>query len=63
MNLKKSQVVLIQKEGGDVPQPKLFIGTDLIEVVPKVRNLGFVLNRNPHPWIIIKRVFSKFTPF
>jgi hypothetical protein len=33
-------------KGGDVPQPELFIGPDSIEVVPKARNLGFVLNRN-----------------
>jgi hypothetical protein len=32
-----------------VPQPELFIRTDSIEVVPKVRNLEFVLNRNLTP--------------
>jgi hypothetical protein len=32
-----------------VPQPKLFIGPDSIEVVPKVRILVFVLNRNLTP--------------
>jgi hypothetical protein len=43
-------VILIQRKGGDVPQPELFIGPDLIEVVPKVSNLRFVLN-------------TEFTPF
>jgi hypothetical protein len=38
-------VILIRRGGGDVPQPELFIGPDSIEMVPKVRNLGFVLNR------------------
>jgi hypothetical protein len=46
LNPKKSQVILIQKTGDDVPQPELFIGSDSIEMVSKVRNLGFVLNRN-----------------
>jgi hypothetical protein len=44
LNPKKSQVILIRRRGGDVPQPELFIGPDSIEMVPKVRNLGFVLN-------------------
>jgi hypothetical protein len=37
LNPKKSQVILIQRRGGDVPQPEFFIGSDSIEVVPKVR--------------------------
>jgi hypothetical protein len=49
LNPKKSQVILIQRGGGDVPQPELFFGPDSIEVVPMVRNLGFVLNRNLTP--------------
>jgi hypothetical protein len=47
LNSKKSQVIFIQRGGGGyVPQLELFIGPDSIEVVPKVRNLGFVLYRN-----------------
>jgi hypothetical protein len=51
LNPKMSQVILIQREGAvsDVLQPELFIGPDSIEMVPKVRNLGFVLNRNLTP--------------
>jgi hypothetical protein len=48
--------------GGDVPQPELFIGPDSIEVVPKVRNLGFVLNRNltsvDHYKEVCQRIYS-----
>jgi hypothetical protein len=57
LNPKKSQVILIQKRGGDVPQPELFIGPDLIEVVSKVRNLGFVLNRNLTP-VVCQRIYA-----
>jgi hypothetical protein len=32
-----------------VAQPGLFIGLDSIEVVPKVRNLGFVVSRKLTP--------------
>jgi hypothetical protein len=28
----------------DIPPPTLLIGSDVIKVVPKVNNLGFVLN-------------------
>jgi hypothetical protein len=45
---KQSFHCLIQR-GGDVPQPELFIGPDSTVVVPKIRNLGFVLNRNLTP--------------
>jgi hypothetical protein len=45
-----------------MPQPELFIGPDLIEVVPKVRNLGFVLNRNltpvDHFKAVCQRIYS-----
>jgi hypothetical protein len=49
-----------------VPQPELFIGPDLKEVVPIVRNLGFVLNSNltPVDHLKAKRQFIReFTPF
>jgi hypothetical protein len=32
-----------------MPQSDLFIGPDSIKVVPKIRNLGFVLNKNLTP--------------
>jgi hypothetical protein len=63
---KKSQVSLIQRKGDDVPQPELFIGPDSIELVPKVRNLGFVLNRNltrmDHYKAICQRIYYVFRP-
>jgi hypothetical protein len=49
-----------------VPQPELFIGLDSIEVVPNVRNLGFVLNRNLTPVDNLKemsQLIREFTPF
>jgi hypothetical protein len=52
----KSQVILIQRSGGDVPE--LFIGPESIEVVPKVRNLGFVLNRNLTPVDHSHKIYS-----
>jgi hypothetical protein len=62
LNPKKSQVILIQRGGGDVPQPEMFIGLDWIEVVPKLRYLGFVLNRNltpvDHYKVVCQRIYS-----
>jgi hypothetical protein len=55
-------VILIQRGRGlgDVPQPELFIGPDTM--VPKVRNLGFVLNRNltpvDHYKVVCHRIYS-----
>jgi hypothetical protein len=76
LNPKKSKVILIQKRGDDVLQPKLFIGLDSIEVVPKLRNLGFVLNRNltpvDHYKVVCQKIYSilrsvkphaRYTPF
>jgi hypothetical protein len=61
---------------GVVPQPELFIGPDSIEVVPKVRNFGFVLNMNltpvDHYKAVCQRLYSvlrsvkkhaRYTPF
>jgi hypothetical protein len=42
-----------------VPQLELFIGLDSIEVVPKERNLGFVLNRNLTPVNLYKMVCQR----
>jgi hypothetical protein len=74
LNPKKSQVIPIQR--GEVPQPELFISPDSIEVAPKVRNLGFVLNRNltpvDHYKAVCQRIYSilrsvkphaRYTPF
>jgi hypothetical protein len=76
LNPKKRQVILIQKRGGDVPEPELFIGPDLIELVPKVRNFGSVLNGNLTPVdqykAVCQRIYSilrsvkpqaRYTPF
>jgi hypothetical protein len=62
--------------GGDVLQSELFIGPDSIEVVPKVTNLRFVLNRNltpeDHYKAVCQRIYSvlrsvkphaRYTPF
>jgi hypothetical protein len=43
---KKSQVILILRSRAQIPQPELYIGSDLIRVVTGVNNLGFVLNGN-----------------
>jgi hypothetical protein len=53
--------LFLSKKGG-VPQLELFIGPDSIEVVPKVRNLGLVLNRNltfvDHYKAVFQRIYS-----
>jgi hypothetical protein len=55
---------VILTEDGDVPQPDLFIGRDSIEVVEKVRNLEFVLNRYAVTPVDHYRVIGRqFTPF
>jgi hypothetical protein len=48
LNPKKSPVIPIQR-GVVMCRSLLFIGPDSKEVVSKVRNLGFVLNRNMTP--------------
>jgi hypothetical protein len=48
------------------PQPEMFIGPDSKEVVPKVRNLRFVLNRNLTPVDHLKEIrqfIRECTPF
>jgi hypothetical protein len=44
MNPIKSQVIVISRCRLDIPPLTLMIGSDVIKVVPKVNNLGFVLN-------------------
>jgi hypothetical protein len=42
---EKSQVLLINRCRADIPPPTLLIGANVVKVVPRVRNLGFVLNK------------------
>jgi hypothetical protein len=51
---KKSQVIRIQRKSGDVPLPELFIGPDLIEVVPLVSNLTPV----DHYKVVCNKIYS-----
>jgi hypothetical protein len=44
LNPEKSQVILIHRCRADIPLPTLLIGAIVVKVVPRVRNLGFVLN-------------------
>jgi hypothetical protein len=44
LNHIRSQVIVISRFGVDISPPTLLIGSDVIKVVPKVKNLGFVLN-------------------
>jgi hypothetical protein len=45
LNPIKSQVVVISRCRVNFPPPTLLIGSDVIKVVPKVNNLGFVSRR------------------
>jgi hypothetical protein len=45
LNPMKSQVLLISRCRVNIPPPTLLIGSDVIKVVPKAYNLGFVLNK------------------
>jgi hypothetical protein len=38
-------VILIHRCIADIPPPTLLIGDNVVKVVPRVRNLGFVLNK------------------
>jgi hypothetical protein len=44
LNPMKSQVILISRCRVDIPPPTLLIRSDFFKVVPKLNNLGFVLN-------------------
>jgi hypothetical protein len=44
LNPIKSQVIVISRCRVDISPPTLLIGSDIIKVVSKVNNLGFVLN-------------------
>jgi hypothetical protein len=41
---EKSQVILIHRCRADIPPPTLLIGANVVKVVPRLRNFGFVLN-------------------
>jgi hypothetical protein len=59
LNLIKSQVTVISCCRVDIPPPSLLIGSDVIKVVPKVNNLGFVLNVQITATAHFKRVCQK----
>jgi hypothetical protein len=44
LNPEKSQVILIHQCRADIPPPTLLIGANVVKAVPRVRNVGFVLN-------------------
>jgi Reverse transcriptase (RNA-dependent DNA polymerase) len=59
LNPKKSQVILIHRLPGNIPQPQLILDADMIKVVPKVVDLGFVLNSKLTPVDHITQVCQK----
>jgi hypothetical protein len=68
LNPIKSQVIVISRCRVDIPPPTLLIGSDVIKVVPKVNNLGFVLNESLLRLITSRRCASlrpheSHTPF
>jgi hypothetical protein len=44
LNPEKSYVILIHRFRADILPPTLLIGANVIKVVSRVRNFGFVLN-------------------
>jgi hypothetical protein len=44
LNPEKSYVILIHRCRADIPPPTLLISANVVKVVPRVRNFGFVLN-------------------
>jgi hypothetical protein len=59
LNPMKSQVIVISRCRVDIPPPTLLIGSDVIKVVPKVKNLGFVLNEGLTTTDHFKKVCQK----
>jgi hypothetical protein len=59
LNPIKSQVIVISRCRVDIPPPMLLIGSDVIKVVPKVNNLGFVLNERLTATDHFKKVCQK----
>jgi Reverse transcriptase (RNA-dependent DNA polymerase) len=46
LNPKKSQVMLIHRLANDLPQPRLVISSDVVKIVSKVVDLGFIFILN-----------------
>jgi hypothetical protein len=59
LNSIKSQVIVISRCRVDIPPPTLLIGSDVINVVPKVNNLGFVMNQRLTATAHFKKVCQK----
>jgi hypothetical protein len=59
LNPIMSQVIVISRCRFDIPPPTLLIGSDVIKVVPKVNNLGFVLNERLTATDHFKKVCQK----
>jgi hypothetical protein len=59
LNPEKRQVILIHRCRADIPPPTLLIGANVIKVVPRVRNLGVVLNERltatDHFWKVCQK--------
>jgi hypothetical protein len=59
--LIKSQVIVISRCRINIPTPTLLIGSDVIKVVAKVTNLGFVLNEGVSEAILLQYLCYKVT--
>jgi hypothetical protein len=60
LNPEKSQVILIHRCRVDFQPPTLLIGDNVVEVVLKVRNFGFILNERLRLRIILGRCVRSF---
>jgi hypothetical protein len=59
LNPIKSQVIMISRCRVDIPPPTLLIGSDVMKVVSKVNNLGYVLNEELTATDHFKKVCQK----
>jgi hypothetical protein len=59
LNPIRIQVIVISRCKVDIPPPTLLIGSDVIKVVLKVNNLGFVLNERLTATDHLKKVCQK----
>jgi hypothetical protein len=59
LNPMKSQAIVISRCRVDIQPPTLLIGSDVIKVVHKVNNLGYVLNERPTATDHFKKVCQK----
>jgi hypothetical protein len=55
LNPEKSQVILIRRCRADISPPNLWICDNVVKVVPRVRNFGFVMNGDLQLRIILGR--------